>query len=132
MHKLFLLCLLLIAVPVSADVTLSWGTSEGATGYVLWYGTEAPPAGTIHPDGWEFPYKRVVEGDTREATLKGLPPGTWYFGATAYNEVGQSAYSNIVNTTVASYPPPVSQPHKVIDIPLPPNGVVQINVSVGK
>ena len=123
--------LYLFLVVFSADITLSWGPSEGAEGYIIWYGNETKPESAINPSDWEFPYRKVVTTGT-ETTLLGVPAGTWYFAATAYNTSGQSAYSNIVSTVIDGFVVPIDNPHQVINVPMAPGGTIQINITTGQ
>ena len=92
--------LLMMLTPVFAkDVTLSWGNSTGATGYRIYCqaNNSKPP----------FP----LCGDTRNTgtsyTVAGLTDGSIYsFAVTAYNDYGESTYSNIVTES----PPVVTDP----------------------
>ncbi len=121
--------LLLASAAHAKDIPLQWDASPSAnvTGYIIYYGPEAPPSGVTRPHAtWAFPYSATVT-DGLTATIPGLPPGEWFFAATAFNEVGQSEYGNIVQATVESFVPP-SMPHEPITIPLPA-GNVTININ---
>ena len=83
-----LLMVLLFTVPVlAADVTLEWDASQGATGYKLHYGQETGS------------YAKAVDvKNVTTYTVSGLSAGGWFFAATAYNDYGESDYSNEANT----------------------------------
>ena len=84
---------LLVEGAYAADVTLEWDPSEGqdVDGYFLCYGTQSG----------DYPTSMDV-GDATTGTVSGLEPGdTYYFAVYAYNNYGESDYSNEV-----SYTPP--------------------------
>ena len=127
----FIVSFVFILASFGADITLSWGPSEGATGYIIWYGNETKPENAVSPVDWEFPYRKVVTTGM-ETTLLGVPAGTWYFAATAYNTSGQSPYSNVVSTVVDGFVVPIDNPHQVINVPMAPGGTIQINITTGQ
>ena len=101
------------------SVTLQWEASPTPdVGYVIYYG-QTPDALTYS----------VNVGDALTTTISDLPPGDWYFAATAYNEIDQSAQSNQVTTSFAAYEPPADVAHEPIVVPLPPGGTVTITVT---
>ncbi len=85
--------LLLSSAALAGDLHLAWDASPGATGYRVYYGT-APGS-----------YPQSVDvGNVTETTLTTLGDCTeWYFAVTAYNDAGESGYSN----EVASWPRPI-------------------------
>ena len=128
---ILLLFVFLTTSVYAKNVTLGWKKSERAEGYTVWYGNENLPEGKSGPTDYQFPYKKSVEGgDTEELEIKNIPPGTWYFAATAWNEYGESPYSNVVSTTIDAFVPLEDTQPQVIDVPLAPGGVIQINISV--
>ncbi len=108
-------CLLaFVGIAKAADVTLAWdpSVSTTVTGYTVHYG---PVSGLS--DDYEY---KVDAGDVTQFTVKGLPPGLWYFAVKAYDEVGnQSPFSNEVNTTLLGAPG-LDRPHTPISAPIPP------------
>ena len=87
----FLICLLLLvsAVPAEAgSVDLSWRGSAGASGYRVHYG---PASGN---------YTQTMDvGNSTGTTINGLDDCTkWHFAITAYNAVGESGFSNEVDS----------------------------------
>lgn len=131
MIKHLLIFLLLPSLLYAANnANLSWDASPSpdVTGYVIYYGQEQPPATATGPQDYVFPYRQVVDG--RVLTIKNLAPGKWYFVATAYTPVGESAYSNIVSKEFATYVP-TDVDHPEVTIPLPPGGTITININVG-
>ena len=85
------------ALAHSADVTLQWNSVEEADGYKVYYGTASETYSS--PDD---------VGDQTSHTLS-LDPGTYYFAVTAYNNYGESGYSEEVGpTTIAADDPPTS------------------------
>lgn len=70
-------------------VTLSWEGSEGANGYKVYQGMSSGSYPSVMNVG---PFTSVTF-DIEKA-------GTFYFAVTAYNDVGESGYSNEVRYTV--------------------------------
>jgi len=95
----------------AVTVSLQWGASTGATGYRVYYqaNSSAQPFGGNGASQGSAPVD--VSGQT-SATISGLDPANaYYFAVTAYNEAGESSYSNVVSvpelaspTTSISYP----------------------------
>ena len=84
-----LLSLLLIPIAYSAQLTLVWNpnTEVDLAGYKIYYGTASRTYGNS-----------INIGNVTIYTLTGLSAGQRYFIAvTAYNEFGESGYSNEVN-----------------------------------
>ena len=85
------------ALAHSADVTLQWNSVEEADGYKVYYGTASETYSS--PDD---------VGDQTSHTLS-LDPGTYYFAVTAYNNYGESGYSDEVGpTTITANGSPTS------------------------
>jgi len=80
----------------SADVSLQWNSVAEADGYNVYYGTES--------GSYQTPEDVL---DQTSHTLS-LDPGTYYFAVTAYNNYGESGYSEEVSATVADSNPPTS------------------------
>jgi len=75
----------------NAQVTVSWTTVSGATGYNVWYGpVHGTYAGSVY----------VGANTTMSATISGIPNGTaYYFVVVASNAGGFSAQSSEVSAT---------------------------------
>jgi len=95
----------------AVTVSLQWGASTGATGYRVYYqanSSSQPFGGTGAAQG----SAPVDVSSQTSATISGLDPANaYYFAVTAYNEAGESSYSNVVSvpeltspTTAISYP----------------------------
>ena len=100
MRKLIVLLLVIASITAAwaGDVTLAWdpNTESDLAGYKLHYG----------PAPRTYIYSINV-GNVTTRTLTGLPPGTYFIAATAYNAVGlESGYSNEVSITLT--PPQVT------------------------
>ena len=76
----------------AAQVTLAWNFSSGATGYKVYYGTESRVYNA--PDD---------AGDADHFTLN-LDPGDYKFAITAYNNYGESDYSEEVVAVISPDP----------------------------
>ncbi|NLC70070.1 MAG: fibronectin type III domain-containing protein [Desulfuromonadaceae bacterium] len=90
---------MMLSPSFAKDVSLSWGTSTGATGYRIYCQADNP-----NPP---FP----LCGDTRNTstthTVSGLNDNKSYsFAVTAYNQYGESPYSNIVTEKTTVVPAP--------------------------
>jgi chitinase len=95
----------------AVTVSLRWGASTGATGYRVYYqpNSSAQPFGGTGASQGSAP---VDVSNQTSATISGLDPANaYYFAVTAYNEAGESSYSNVVSvpeltspTTSISYP----------------------------
>jgi fibronectin type 3 domain-containing protein len=86
----------LTAVAGSAQVTLNWNTSSGATGYYVKHSTTAGG-----------PYTQLPGTGATNFTDTGLTNGTKYFYVvSAYNSYGQSPNSAEVNATPVAPQPP--------------------------
>jgi hypothetical protein len=112
---LVLTALLGLATSVYAmDVTLAWdaNTETDLAGYKIYYGTiqGGPYNGSGSSDGASpiiVPVSSLSNLVTPEFTVHGLPDGTYYFVASAYNTEGfESAYSNEVSAGTTNPPPP--------------------------
>ena len=94
---LFLLipCSLYLVTPIAyaAQVTVSWNASVGpVSGYKMHYGTTS---------GY---YDHSVDvGNSASCTISGLQEGvTYFFAATAYNDIDESNYSDEIAYTIPS------------------------------
>jgi hypothetical protein len=88
------------------DVTLAWDANSDTdlAGYKIYYGTTAggPYKGTGSSDGASPIVVPLSSTNlvSPQFTVHGLPDGTYYFVATAYNTEGyESGYSNQVSTS---------------------------------
>ena len=71
----------------AADLSLSWDSSSGATGYRIYYGFESR--------SYIF---EVDIGLWTQCTISGLDPGqTYYFAVTAYNDFAESDFSTEIS-----------------------------------
>jgi hypothetical protein len=95
----------------ASTIKLQWGSSSGASGYKVYYQADSstlPFSGTGASEG-SAPIDVL---NNTNATISGLDPEhAYYFTVTAYNDTGESAYSNIVSvpelvspTIALSYP----------------------------
>ena len=119
MKRFCLLIFTLLAFTTTAlaanSVTLQWDASPTPdVGYVIYYG-QTPDALTYS----------VNVGDALTTTISDLPPGDWYFAATAYNEIDESEMSNVVNTSFAGF-----VPTETLHIPITKPATVNITISV--
>lgn len=116
-HFILTLSIILFAYSAFAtQVQLAWEPSptSDVTGYVLYYGT--------NPEALEF--SRDM-GNVLTAELDGLAPGDWYFAVTAYNELAESDYSNVVTFTEAGF-----IPTETLHIPITKPATVNITITV--
>ena len=94
---LFLLipCTLYLVTPIAyaAQVTLSWKASEGpVSGYEMHYGTTSG----------DYDYS-VNVGNSTSCNISGLQEGvTYFFAATAHNDIDESDYSDEIAYTIPS------------------------------
>ncbi len=79
----------------SAQVTLSWHSVAEADGYKIYYGSES---GT---------YQAPNDVGAQTTYSLSLDPGTYYFAVSAYNNYGESGYSEEVPCTISSDEPVV-------------------------
>jgi len=109
--KLTLLCLSLLFIPVQSyarDATFTWTASaEPLTGYKLYYktGTDSTPPydGTGLTEG----NSPILIGQVTTTTVTGLSLNEMYqFTLTAYNDVGESAYSVVIPVLPVVMPSP--------------------------
>ena len=80
------------------DVTLAWTSDPTVDGYKMYYktGSPGPPYDGIEAAEGDSP---IDVGWTAEFTLRALSDNDdYYFVITAYNEYGESGYSNEVTT----------------------------------
>jgi hypothetical protein len=110
--QLALFCFIVFLLPLASsarDVTFTWTANpEPITGYRLYYKlgdvSEPPYDGTEIP-GYESP---VVLDKVTTYTITGLSPNiTYQFVLTAYNETGESEYSDTVSILPLPFPGPV-------------------------
>jgi chitinase len=82
----------------ASTVVLQWDTTTGITGYKVYYQADSstqPFKGTGATQG-ASPIV-VTDQNATSATISGLDPTrAYFFAVTAYNDSGESAYSNIV------------------------------------
>jgi hypothetical protein len=98
---IILACVLFLAgqsTCLAVTVTLQWGTSEGSTGYKVYYRADSsvlPFLGTGATEGTS----PINVFDQTNATISGLDPAhSYYFAVTAYDAAGvESSYSNTVS-----------------------------------
>ena len=107
------LLLLVGATAYGKDINLQWDPSpSNVTGYALYYGQVVPVEG----GAWEF---RKDVGDVLTTSVSDLGKGRWYFAVTAYNDVKESDFSNIVDDTIEGFAivdvthDPVEKPERV-------------------
>lgn len=84
-----LICWAFLVDVFPAEVTLQWNPVERATGYKLYHGSG--------PRDYETP--RDVGADVT-STVAFYFPGKYYFAVTAYNNYGESGYSEEVSATL--------------------------------
>ncbi|MBW1765240.1 MAG: hypothetical protein JRJ23_10970 [Deltaproteobacteria bacterium] len=100
--KLFSCVILVLALAFynklahSAEVTLQWNSVPEAEGYNIYCGSD--PRHYLPPQNAENHTSYTVS----------LDPGTYYFAVTAYNNYGESGYSQEVSTTITATNPPTS------------------------
>lgn len=86
---MFVFCWVLLSASVmsavSAEVTLMWNSVTEASGYKVYYGVESRVYG---------PGEDVLAETTHTLTLD---PGHYWFAVTAYNDWGESGYSEEVD-----------------------------------
>jgi len=103
---LCLLCMLMFipAICYAVDVSISWNASEGATGYKIYYGQESGVYG-----------QPLDVGDVVTYLRQNFPTGGYYFALTAYNEFGESDFSDEVFVNILGHPTSITvtfNPHK--------------------
>ena len=88
-------CTLCLVIPIAyaAQVTVSWNASVGpVSGYEMHYGTTS--------GGYDY---SIDVGNSTSCTISGLQEGvTYFFAATAYNDIDESDYSDEIAHTVPS------------------------------
>jgi len=88
----------------AVTVSLQWGASTGATGYRVYYqaNSSAQPFDGTGASQGSAP---VDVANQTSATISGLDPANAYhFAVTAYNEAGESSYSNVVSVPELTSP----------------------------
>jgi hypothetical protein len=86
----------------AAQVTIAWDKNPepNITGYKMHYGTT----------NGRYDYT-VDVGDNTSCTISGIEPDqTYYFAATAYNEIGESDFSEEIVYRISSEPDPSTDP----------------------
>ncbi|NWF73964.1 MAG: hypothetical protein HXY51_13110, partial [Nitrospirae bacterium] len=112
------------------DVTLAWdpNAERDLAGYKVYYGTApgGPYNGSGSGDGASpilVPISRLAIAARPEFTIRGLPDGTYYFVATAYNRAGlESAYSNEARTQASNPQAPQAENSPAVLSSLEVNG----------
>ena len=86
------------ALAIAAPLTFEWDPSAQATGYKLYYGLES--------NSYEF----VIDvGPNLQHTLSDLNENqAYYFAVTAYNENGESGFSEEISSNSVQNKPPIS------------------------
>lgn len=102
--KTIALLLILLSVPAlcfAGSVTLQWNGVDEATGYKIYYGIETGK------------YTATVDaGNVTGLTIPNLKAGVkYYFVATAYNDLIESAYSNEASGVI-----PLNAPDELVII----------------
>ena len=104
---------LIPALGHAAELTLSWDPNapeEKVTGYKIYYGSHAGPPyeGVAAVEGAspiDVPLASLADPGQPTVTLRGLVTcQVFYFTVTAYNEAGESDFSNEVSRTVVPKP----------------------------
>lgn len=104
---------LIPALGHAAEITLSWDPNppgDAITGYKVYYGSHAGPpySGGNAQEGAspiDVPLASLANPSQPTFTLRGLETcQLFYFTVTAYNDAGESGFSNEVSTTVVPKP----------------------------
>lgn len=137
---------------LAADVTLQWDKVTEADGYKIYWGTDSRFLNSINGD-WISPPRYVGEATIATGTTARInsqivtvtqptvvsspldvldvstgmliinESSTYYFAVTAYNNYGESAYSEEVHATISGNPGDVYNIRKVaLNVPPPPGG----------
>ena len=108
-----LFCMTIVVTPAlsppsaySAEVTLQWDPVAEADGYKIYYGLETRT------------YQLPENAGNQSSYTLSLDPGIYYLAVTAYNNYGESGYSEEVSTTVPETNPPTSV-YLTSDLPSP-------------
>lgn len=101
--------MLICGTASAAEVTLGWGASEGATGYILYYNE----------------FNKDV-GNVTQAAIDVVPGVEYTIYATAYNGNGESGPSNTVTYTAPVYSPPDDILPAIIDISRPATIIINV------
>jgi hypothetical protein len=97
--SIILILTMIATLAHSAEVELQWNSVPEADGYNVYYGEASR---TYQP-----PEKVVGQSQTTHTLT--LDPGTYYFAVTAYNNYGESEYSEEIGpTTITASAPPTS------------------------
>ena len=102
------------AVGTNEQVTLTFSESGGADGYTIYYDTDsdAPYDGTGADQGAspQTIYPAGSTNGTHTYTLTGLTNGTtYYFSVKAFNNIGETGYSNELSAVPDFLPPPTPE-----------------------
>jgi hypothetical protein len=82
------------AVLLAASVTLAWNPVTESTGYKVYYGSASRT------------YNAPIDvGNKTGYTIANLPPGTYFFAVTAYNDYGESGFSSEVSAPISKPKP---------------------------
>jgi len=125
------------SVVQAADVTLQWNAVTEATGYKIYCGTLSRDDGGTYDFDTGDPVIGASPFDVGNETiytLEDMPPGTYYFAATAYNDFGESGFSIEVFTTIIITPDGIIAVFQSVNSTLTWNavdGAVSYNVYVG-
>lgn len=90
----------------ATNVTFQWNANSESdlAGYKLYRSVN--PAVTPFDAFVDVPLASLTDPSNPEFTWNGIPDGTWYFAATAYDTSGnESGYSNIITDTFDTSPP---------------------------
>jgi hypothetical protein len=93
---------LIPSITDAAQLTVAWekNPEPGVAGYKIYYGTSSG----------EYDYS-VDVGNQTICTISGIEPDrTYYFAATAYNEIGESNFSAEKSYSISSEPDPSTDP----------------------
>ncbi|MBW1900431.1 MAG: fibronectin type III domain-containing protein, partial [Deltaproteobacteria bacterium] len=105
---------------LALDVTLAWNASTGATGYKIYYGTNYMASGPPYNGTGAYEGNSPIDvGSTTQFTIHDLPDAWLRFALTAYNDFGESGFSEEVSV-IAGFPP---------DFFLPPQQTLSINTT---
>jgi hypothetical protein len=110
----------------ATTVNLEWGNNSGATGYKVYYQADSASQPFTGSGAIEGPSPVDIQGQTN-ATISGLDPSHSYsFAVTAYNDSGESTYSNVVSV------PELVEPTVTISSPADNsnlNGIVSVTTA---
>ncbi len=81
--SIILILTMIATLAHSGEVELQWNSVPEADGYKIYYGADSR--------AYQPPEKVVGQSQTTHTVT--LDPGTYYFAVTAYNNYGESGYS---------------------------------------